>query len=337
MVCVRIMRAMTATLDYRTDTSSDELLGFCKAMADQVRLNILNILESESFGVLELCEILQLKQPALTHHLKLLTDAGLLSRRREGNSIFYSRNHQQSGHFVTLQKTLFEVISTVTLSDEIQERLTNLQQRRSLRSEQFFQQNTQQFRANQELVAPLSAYKANLLEMLEGLDKTSDVEQRFALEVGPGDGQFLPQLARLYDQIDALDNSEQMLDLSRKHCQEEGVENITFISGDTSTDALPDDHYDVVVINMVLHHNASAIELFQDVYRVLKSGGSLFVSELVAHQQDWVREACGDIWLGFQPEDLTVMAENSGFNDGINHFLAQRNGFVVQLRQFTKP
>ena len=225
----------------------------------------------------------------------------------------------------------------MTLSEEIQERMANLQQRRSLRSEQFFQQNTQQFRANQELVAPLSAYKANLLEMLEGLDKTSDVEQRFALEVGPGDGQFLPQLARLYDQIDALDNSEQMLDLSRKHCQEEGVENITFISGDTSTDALPDDHYDVVVINMVLHHNASAIELFQDVYRVLKSGGSLFVSELVAHQQDWVREACGDIWLGFQPEDLTVMAENSGFNDGINHFLAQRNGFVVQLRQFTKP
>lgn len=331
------MRAMTAILQDKTETASEDLLGFCKAMADQVRLNILNILDSESFGVLELCEILQLKQPALTHHLKLLTDAGLLSRRREGNSIFYSRNHQQYGHFVSLQQTLFDAISNVNLGRDIHERMTNLQQRRSLRSEQFFQQNADQFRANQELVAPLSAYQPNLIELLEKNIGDTLTGKLRALEVGPGDGEFLPEMARLYEQVDALDNSKQMLELSRRHCVLEGVNNVRFISGDTSTEALSVDNYDVVITNMVLHHNASPAELFQDFYRVLKSGGSLFVSELVAHQQDWVRDACGDIWLGFQAEDLTVLAENSGFKNGINHFLAQRNGFVVQLRQFTKP
>ncbi|MEL0037409.1 MAG: metalloregulator ArsR/SmtB family transcription factor, partial [Gammaproteobacteria bacterium] len=80
------MRRMTAQLKPIPDLRASELLGFCKAMADQVRLNILSILDKESFGVLELCEILQLKQPALTHHLKLLTDAGLLTKRREGTS-----------------------------------------------------------------------------------------------------------------------------------------------------------------------------------------------------------------------------------------------------------
>ena len=156
---------MTAQLDIISDHSSDDLLSLCKAMADQVRLNILSILETDSFGVLELCEILQLKQPALTHHLKVLTDAGLLSRRREGNSIFYSRNHHQTGCLSKLQSTLFEVLSDVALSQEIADRKATLQQQRSLRSERFFQQNAQQFRVNQELVAPLSSYAPNLLEL----------------------------------------------------------------------------------------------------------------------------------------------------------------------------
>ncbi len=330
------MRAMTATIDSINDTSSDALLGFCKAMADQVRLNILMVLDSESFGVLELCEILQLKQPALTHHLKLLTDAGLLSRRREGNSIFYSRNHHQSGHFSTLQKTLFDVLSKVTLSDDILARKADLQQQRGARSEQFFQQNIEQFSANQELVAPLSAYSDSLIQLLNEIVGSMNEAPLKSLEVGPGEGLFLPLLAGLFDEVDALDNSNQMLELSRTHCHQKQVSNVRFVAGDTGTSALSQAEYDVVVTNMVLHHNSSPRELFQDIHGLLKPGGSLVVSELMAHQQDWVRDACGDLWLGFQAEDLGMMARNSGFAEGLNHYLAQRNGFVVQLRQFIK-
>lgn len=88
---------------------------------------------------------------------------------------------------------------------------------------------------------------------------------------------------------------------------------------------------------MVLHHNPSPVELLQDIVRVMKSGGSLFISELTAHQQDWVRDACGDIWLGFKAEDLSVTAEIAGLQEGTSQYLAQRNGFVVQIREFIKP
>ncbi|MCI5105562.1 MAG: metalloregulator ArsR/SmtB family transcription factor, partial [Pseudomonadales bacterium] len=62
-----------------------------KALADQLRLQILRLLMHESFGVLELCRILDIRQSALSHHLKILARAELVSTRREGNSIFYRR------------------------------------------------------------------------------------------------------------------------------------------------------------------------------------------------------------------------------------------------------
>ena len=328
---------MIARLKEYSEPQSADLLCFCKAMADQVRLNILSILDKESFGVLELCEILQLKQPALTHHLKLLTDAGLLMRRREGNSIFYSRNHHSSGNFSELQHTLFDVLETVKVADDIVTRKCELQRKRANISEQFFQQHSDKFSANQELVAPISAYA----EKLNGLLVDKKVEQGMnaqkALEVGPGAGEFLPYLGELFTQVDALDNSDKMLATAESFCSENGINNVNFISGDTGSDKLTKNYYDVVIVNMVLHHNPSPVELLSDITGVLKSGASVYVSELTAHQQDWVREACGDIWLGFHAEDLSVSAETVGLIEGTSQYLAQRNGFVVQIREFIKP
>ena len=162
-----------------------------------------------------------------------------------------------------------------------------------------------------------------------------DFEQHNSvLEIGPGEGQFLENLARLFKHIVALDNSEAMLTIARKQL---AMANIDFVLGDTTTECLTPLSFNAVVMNMVLHHNASPIELIKDSHRLLKPGGSLFISELCSHQQDWVREACGDLWLGFQPEDLMHQASQAGFVEGSSYYLAQRNGFVVQLRQFIKP
>ncbi|MCC1498311.1 helix-turn-helix transcriptional regulator, partial [Alcanivorax sp. 1008] len=62
------------------------------AAGDSLRLSVLQVLGQSSFGVLELCEICDMRQPAMSHHLKVLAEAGLVERRREGNAIWYSRS-----------------------------------------------------------------------------------------------------------------------------------------------------------------------------------------------------------------------------------------------------
>ena len=69
----------------------DELAALCKAGGDPLRLNVLRVLSNDSFGVLELAQIFAIGQSGMSHHLKVLAQAGLVATRREGNAIFYRR------------------------------------------------------------------------------------------------------------------------------------------------------------------------------------------------------------------------------------------------------
>ena len=87
---------------------------------------------------------------------------------------------------------------------------------------------------------------------------------------------------------------------------------------------------------MVLHHVPSPAEMLFDIANVLAESGQLFITELCGHDQSWVKESCGDQWLGFDPVELGDWAKNAGFTEGESVYLAQRNGFRVQIRQFLK-
>ena len=91
---------------------------------------------------------------------------------------------------------------------------------------------------------------------------------------------------------------------------------------------------DIAVANMVLHHTASPAVVLADLAAALKPGGLLLLSDLCAHDQAWAREACGDLWLGFEPEALSRWAADAGLAQGESVYLALRNGFRIQVRVF---
>jgi SAM-dependent methyltransferase len=91
------------------------------------------------------------------------------------------------------------------------------------------------------------------------------------------------------------------------------------------------------VINMVLHHVPSPGRLFEDIGRLLNKNGCLLISDLCHHDQQWAREACGDVWLGFEPDDFSGWARHAGLQEGQSQYMALRNGFQIQVRQFFKP
>ena len=63
----------------------------------------------------------------------------------------------------------------------------------------------------------------------------------------------------------------------------------------------------------------------------------VLITDLCSHDQGWARENCGDLWLGFDPQDLGHWAFEAGLVDIASVYLAQRNGFQVQVRLFGHP
>ena len=210
----------------------DQLTLLYKALADQLRLQILRLLRNESFGVLELCRILEIKQSALSHHLKILATADVVTTRREGNSIFYRRNFlRDEDHCRDIKATLFEQIDQCELPPEQEKKIKQIQLERSQLSLNFFNRNAEKFREKQGLIVEHADYHAALLSVIEGLG----LEQHASvMEVGPGEGQLLTRLAGKFSDLTALDNSRDMLERSRQAISDSGAEGVRFILGDTA-------------------------------------------------------------------------------------------------------
>jgi ArsR family transcriptional regulator len=313
---------------------ADQLAALCKAGGEPLRLEVLRVLSRDSFGVLELCQIFDCSQPGMSHHLKVLAEAGLVSKRREGNSIFYRRAFADSGSEIELlQRALLETVDRLPLGAPLQKRLLAVQAERVLRSQQFFADNAAQFRQQQELIAAYDLYGPQAAEMVASCFPDGGAT---AIEVGPGDGAFLAELARKFVRVVALDNAEPMLKRARQAATNGKLGNVEFVLGDTRSPALKNLRADCAVLNMVLHHVSSPAELFIDLHKILRKDGTLIVTELCHHNQEWAQQACGDVWLGFEPEELDRWAETAGFSAGRSVYLAQRNGFRVQIRQFIK-
>jgi ubiquinone/menaquinone biosynthesis C-methylase UbiE len=322
----------------------ETLAAHTKASADPLRLNILRILGEGSFGVLELCQLFEVKQSSMSHHLKILANAGLVTTRREGNSIFYRRALLSSSSRILgvlgpnpawfdLTQVLFSTLDTLVLSENISERLQGLYQERALNSQEFFTKHAAEFHEKQDLIASHEQYG----ETLEDLVATLSLKQvNTALEIGPGEGALLPALSQRFKQVIGLDVSKAMLEKASLKVAELQLENIELLHGNCQLALEQNVQADLVTCNMVLHHVPAPKEIFIHSAELLKPGGCLLITDLCAHDQAWARESCGDLWLGFAPEDLSSWAKEAHLIEEQTQFLALRNGFQIQFRTFRR-
>jgi ArsR family transcriptional regulator len=314
-------------------SDSDLLAALCKAAGDPLRLSILRALSNDSFGVLELAQIFAIGQSGISHHLKVLAQAGLVATRREGNAIFYRRALVQAEQVNgKLQAGLFEAVDALLLPQDVAARIASVHGQRAAASREFFARMAASFQAQQDLIAGLPQYRDSLLALLDALNLPHSAS---AIEVGPGDGAFLPELARRFSRVSAIDNSPAMLELARERCSREGLENVRLLQADALQE--PGTTADCVVLNMVLHHFAAPAEAVRQLADLLNPGGSLLITELCSHDQNWARDACGDLWLGFEQDDLSRWALAAGLLPGESLYAGLKNGFQIQLRHFNKP
>jgi ArsR family transcriptional regulator len=230
-----------------------------------------------------------------------------------------------------LQNSLFETVDRIELPLPVQTGLAALHRQREENSNNFFQLNANKFHQQQDLIASYEQYADVVAQVLRDAALT---RHHTVLEVGPGDGSFLLELSPLFERVVALDNAPTMLEQARQTVTAAGLDNVEFIHGDTRSGELQGIQADCVVINMVLHHTPDPGEVLRDAAACLGPEGAVLVTELCNHEQGWARENCGDLWLGFDPQELGQWAKDAGLSEVASLYLAQRNGFQVQVRLF---
>lgn len=310
----------------------DQLAIFGKASGDVLRLQVLRILSTESLGVLELCGVFDIRQPAMSHHLKVLAQSGLVSTRKEGNTVFYRRALPPSGSLLeNTVRALFQTLDQVPVSEQQERRLEVIREQRAEQSRVFFARHVEEFRDHQELIADHELYARTVADLIASTDFP---QHGLAMELGPGEGAFLETLSRNFKAVYAVDNSDEMLALTGKTVAQKKLGNVECIHGEIHNLMHLQNQFDCIVANMVLHHVPSPADIFGKAAKLLKKGGSLLVSDLSRHDQDWVRESCGDLWLGFSAQELNQWAEEAGLTTGESQYLGLRNGFQIQVRRF---
>jgi ArsR family transcriptional regulator len=312
----------------RPDDDAASLAALCKAAADPLRLDVLRVLSHDTFGVQELAELFEMPQPGMSHHLKVLATAGLDVSRRQGNNIFYRRALLTGDDALSsFQGSLYATVDALPLAPALEGRLEGIYAERAAASRLFFARNAAKFDENNGMLCELGQYLPNLKELLDwtALPRASRV-----MEVGPGRGLLLKELASRFDGLVALDSSEEMLALSRGALKDK----VSFIQ--SSLEAYAGAPFDAVVLNMVLHHLPSPPQALQKLHELLRPGGYLLIADLCQHNQDWVRDACGDVWLGFDPVDLASWAAQAGLAEEQSLYLGLKNGFQIQLKLFSR-
>ena len=308
--------------------TSDPLIRLTKAASDPLRLEVLRLLRQDSYGVLELCKITGAPQPGMSHHLRILNDANLVERRKEGTSIFYRRTTKTSHALLEpLTQTLFRTIDQMPLSVESETRKEAVHGERSRRSAEFFEEHHEQFKDNQELITEFTQYRECLSDLLQSGDRHVHAT---ALEIGAGNSPLVQLLSQQYEKVRCVDNSEAMLSATRAAITAWGLKNVECRYADFLT-IKPDTQMDLLAINMVLHHIASPSSFFEAARAWMAPAGRLLVIDLCPHDQDWARAICGDQWLGFDPSDLLTWALNAGFRSDQTAYLGLKNGFQIQI------
>ncbi len=314
----------------RSAADNGMLSAICKAAADPLRLDVMRVLSNDSFGVQELAAIFSMAQPGMSHHLKILATSGLLVTRRQGNSIFYRRALLKGdAELDEFQTSLFQVIDSLPLAKEFTAKISRIYAERAERSRHYFEKNAAKFEEQQGLLCEVGQYLPNLTEILDLLDLPADAK---VMEVGPGQGVVLKELAARFKKLVALDNSEEMLSLAKaKVWAKDGIE---FVHGSLESFDAKGKRFDAILLNMVLHHMPSPVQALQKLRALVAPGRYLLIADLCSHNQEWTKDSCGDVWLGFDPQDLKDWALNAGFAEDQSLYLGLKNGFQIQLKLF---
>jgi ubiquinone/menaquinone biosynthesis C-methylase UbiE len=304
--------------------SFDELNATLRAAGDGTRVRILCLLDEAELTVSELTEILRQSQPRISRHLKLLVEAGLVERFREGSWAFFHRTRQ--GPAATVAGSVIENLDPAApVIARDRERLAGVRAARVLSAQDYFRRHAADWDRIRRLHAADDAVEEEIRALL------GDRPFRSLLDLGTGTGRILEMFAPRIERGLGVDLNREMLAFARSRLDHAGIRNCSVRHGDIFDLAIARDSFDVVVIHQVLHFLDDGGRAVREAARVLRPQGRLLVVDFAPHELEFLREEYAHRRLGFPPDTVAQWMEQAGLQGVVHKTLAPEPGSGRQI------
>ncbi len=277
-----------------------------RALGESSRLRIVAVLRHGELTVTDLTEVLGQSQPRVSRHLRVLFDAGMIVKHREGSWSFF-RLADDAAALVD------DVLAHVDPGDadvaHDRARLDDVRRRRAVLADEYFEQIASSWDEERALHASVDAVEAAIV------DAVGDVDIDRLVDLGTGTGRMLQLLGAGSTRALGVDASHSMLSVARANLDDETLRHCELRQGDVYRPPLDAQSFDLAIVHQVLHYLDDPERAIAEAARLLAPGGRLLVVDFAPHQHEFLRADHAHLRLGFSHEQLRGYALAAGLGD----------------------
>jgi ubiquinone/menaquinone biosynthesis C-methylase UbiE len=283
----------------------EELLASLKAAAEATRIRIMFILSHGELNVSELTYVLGQSQPRVSRHLKLMTEAGLLTRHKEGNWVLFRLRLEGLGG--AMARALVDMLSVKDslLSGDLA-RLEAVKRQRDERAAAYFSANA----ASWSRLRSLHVDEAQVEHAMQDLVGPGPLGT--VVDLGTGTGRILELFAAHAKALHGIDSSRDMLAIARAALERQKIRHAELRQADIFALPLADATADVVTIHQVLHFLDEPLKALLEARRILRPGGKLLIVDFAPHELELLRDEHAHRRLGISAEQMMAWLARAG-------------------------
>ena len=266
-----------------------------QALADPTRLRIVALLRLMELSVGELAQVLGQSQPRVSRHLKILADAGVLERRKEGSWVFLTLGEAERVEplFGLIDQWADSATQLLFASDAA--RTETIRAERAEAANRYFAGHAEMW----DQIRSLHVAESEVERAIDGALGKRPLGR--LVDIGTGTGRMIELFGPRAAQATGIDRSSEMLRLARVKLEAAGIPS-SLRQGDMYALPLAEESADSVIIHQVLHYAHSPATAIAEAARVLAPGGTLLIVDFAAHEREELRDRDAHIRLGFEDE-----------------------------------
>ena len=287
---------------------SATLVGALRAAGEATRLRLLALLAEGERSVKDLTEILGQSQPRVSRHLKLLADAGLVTRNAEGAWAYYRLADDASADLGRWLVSRLDAADSDRTRDR--QRLEAVRSAQQAQAAEYFAKVAGRWDELRRLHVPEEAVEAAILKAMKG--RVVDL----LIDLGTGTGRMLELLHEHYRRAIGIDSSREMIAVARAKLTTAKVGHALVRVGDIADLDQGVGRGDLVVIHQVLHYFDDPGRALVQARRLLKPGGEMLIVDFAPHDLEFLRTEHAHRRLGIAETQMQGWARGAGLKVG---------------------